>query len=496
MSCSTFKRMKTHVNLILALMALCVSGIIGLQLFWNYQNYTSALNTFQYDINQAMTKAVDLERAQRHQQLIRHVKHWLADTSFIRITCDIQSRDSNTVFHINDRYPKFAGSSGLSFGLTNFKRKLSQITPEAKKLVINHFAETRLLKDLQEGFIYYYTQRLGDSLTKAYTNSHLRMKALDTLYRQQLASKGIHSSFRFQTDAGSPTGYVTEPVNAALARPYKQEMVQARLTRPDSYLLSTMKWAVMTTLLLATICLVCFGYTAKVLLSQHKLTVLKDDFINNMTHELNTPLASIKITAEALKSFHYSPDVQKEYLDIISYQTEKLTELTTQILTANRHLVATKEDWQPVDLNPLIHQAIDALWVQSRNQQATVTFHSAAEPALIYGQAANLLTAFTNIIDNALKYSSSVPHLRITLIVDFKWAEIVFADNGIGIPEAYRNKLFDPFFRVPQGNVHTIKGYGLGLSYVRQSVGQHRGLVTVEANQPCGSLFRIKLPLV
>ena len=488
--------MKRHVNVILVLMSLCVVGIIGLQLFWNYQNYTRTVNAFRHDTNESLNTAVNLEMDQRRQQLINQTKGWLADTSFITITCDTKNRDSNTVFHINDTHPKFAGSTGISFGLGDFKPKLKRITPEAKQILINHFADRTVRKDLRKGFIYYYTQRLGDSLNKAHTKSRVSMHSLDSLYKKVLASKDIRASFRL--NPGDTTGaiFMTKSVNTSFARPYEKVLVRAGFESPDAYFLKTMKWVIISTLLLITIVLLCFGYTAKTLLSQHKLAELKDDFINNMTHELNTPLASIKITAEALKTFDYQPDQQDEYLNIISYQTEKLTDLTAQILNTNRLTKSTTENWQPVDVKTLVGKAIQDLSVRYNPQQAVITYQPGAEPLLIYGEAGGLLNVFTNIIDNAMKYTSKSrrPALDIRLLVRDKWVEIDFADNGIGIPAEYQTKVFEPFFRVPQGEIHDVKGYGLGLNYVSQVIRQHRGSIRVQPNQPCGSQFSIQLP--
>ena len=182
-------------------------------------------------------------------------------------------------------------------------------------------------------------------------------------------------------------------------------------------------------------------------------------------------------------------------MDIISYQTEKLTDLTARILNTNRLIATTQENWQPVDLKSLLDRAVDDLAVQFRQQRAIVTYQPPAEPLLVYGEATSLRNVFVNIIDNALKYTSHRPTLDIRLSVRNRWVEIVFADNGIGIPTEYQTKVFEPFFRVPQGKVHDVKGYGLGLNYVRQVLSQHRGFITVRANQPCGSQFNVNLPL-
>ncbi|RYF52083.1 MAG: HAMP domain-containing histidine kinase [Cytophagaceae bacterium] len=475
-------------------MALCIGGIIGLQLFWNYQNYQATVKSFQYEINQTLVQAVDQEAAQRRQALIHQVKSWLADTTFIQITCDTKNQDSNTVFHITDRYPKFKGSTGFTFGIADFKPKLTHISPSVKQLVINHFADRRLRKDLQDGMIYFYTPRLGERLIRASDQSHVQLSQLTRIYRNRLIAEGVNTSFLLSPTRQGGSGYWTQPVPTSAKKP-ANEWVRARFDPPTDYFVKTMKWVILSTFLLVAISLFCFGYTVKTLLSQHKLAQLKDDFINNMSHELNTPLASIKITAEALKTFNHPPEVQKKYLDIITYQTNKLTGLTTQILTANRPITLPDEPWQTVDVGPLLEQAIHELSLRHTLPNAWPSYQPPVRPVLVNARVTSLVAVFTNLLENALKYGSTPPQLSIYVIPKNRWVDIGFADNGIGIPDDYRTKIFDPFFRVPTGNVHTTKGYGLGLSYVRQTLLQHGGSIRVEANEPQGSLFWIRLPL-
>lgn len=269
--------------------------------------------------------------------------------------------------------------------------------------------------------------------------------------------------------------------------------MQAAFERPDIYFLKEMKWVIGSTLLLIGITLYCFGYTLKTLLSQHKLAELKDSFINNMTHELNTPLTSIRITSEALKNFKQTPETQREYLTIIDAQTGKLTNLVSQILNTNR-MISASEKMRPLEVNGLIQNAIKNLAPQIEDRHAQVTFSVNDESICINGEAEGLINAFTNIIDNALKYSSEKLCLVITLMKEGKYAAISFADNGSGVPEEYQGKIFEQFFRVPQGNTHTVKGYGLGLSYVKQVIARHQGSVSVCTNPTGGSIFTIRLP--
>lgn len=225
-------------------MALCVGGIIGLQLFWNYQNYRATVESFQHDINQILTQAVNQETAQRRQLLNNQVKSWLADTSLIRITCDTKNVDSNIVFHIMDRYPKFKESLGFTFGIADFKPKLTRLSPSVKRMVINHFADRRVRQDLQEGMIYYYTPRLGKRLERAFDHSHVQLNELNRIYRSLLATKGINAPFILTPTRHGGSGYWTQPVATSFRKPYANEWVRARFEPPTTYLIKTMKWVI------------------------------------------------------------------------------------------------------------------------------------------------------------------------------------------------------------------------------------------------------------
>jgi two-component system phosphate regulon sensor histidine kinase PhoR len=496
LSTCIFMVMKKHITLIIILMALCVSGIIALQLYWNYQNYRGAVKTFEHDSNEALRAAVDRETGQRHQAIIIQFANWLRDTSFITITCNAANRDHQTVFSVSDthRYPH--GDKGFSLSIDGFRLRLAHITPQAKSFFISHFSNNVVRSDLEKQSIFYYTQRLGDSLKQAFYGSRLNKAALSTLYANELNKRGIAVAFVLVAMPGKSLPYYTQPVNTALNRPYQMQMITAGFNNPYTFVFRQMKWLLVVTMLLIAITLFCFTCTTKTLLSQHKLAALKNDFINNMTHELNTPLASIKITAEALKTFNHNPAVQQEYLDMITFQTDKLTGLTARILNHNRAINHTEDNNTVVDLDTLIQSALKLLLPQLTNKQAMIHYNPPAVSLTVKGQAPALLSAFVNIIDNALKYNEQAcTRLTIALQQQRDYISIAFADNGIGIPAAYHQKVFEQFFRVPQGNTHNVQGHGLGLSYVRQVISLHKGSINVSANQPNGSVFTIKLPL-
>ncbi len=490
--------MKRHIDLIMVLMSVCVISVIGLQLFWNYQNYRSTVKNFDHDINEALRVAVDRELDLRHGTIVKQVIAWMSDTSFIQITTNIRNRDHRTAFRVQDRHPYDPKDKGFSMSINHFDQKLTTITPSAKKYFIGHFANNIVRRDLKKGIVYYYTQRLGDSLQHAFFVSKLDRAKLDTLFKKELAARGIHTAFVIEPmNVHRKHPYFTHAVNTSMRRPYEKELIRAGFEGPGTYFIKEMKWVVVGTLVLLVVIIFCFGYTTKTLLSQHKLAELKNSFINNMTHELNTPLSSIKITVEALSTFEHDPKRSSEYLDIIRYQTDKLTDLTDQILNINGLVDRKKGDIKQVDLQALLQDSLKLLSPQLEARGACVTLDLDDFRTDIAAEPLSLLNAISNIMDNALKYNPNPdPRIDIKVSSTQRFVEISIADNGPGIPEEYRHKVFEPFFRVPQGNRHDVKGYGLGLSYVKQVIDAHHGTINLRDNGPHGSIFTIQLPLI
>lgn len=470
-------------------MTLCVCGITGLQLYWNYQNYQSTLRNFMRDSNEALEQAVASEMDLRREGIILQVKQWLNDTSLFAITCNTKNRKRETVFTLKD-----AGSNakGISFSINAVKEPLDTITPAAKKIFIDHFAATIVKEDLKKGIVYYYTQRLGDSLHVVFEKSKLEPGTLHALYAAELKRKDI--SANFEIAPSDTTLYLTRFVNASLRRPYDKEMVRAGLQQPGSYFLTKMKWLIITSLLLIIVTLVCYVYTIRTLFSQHKLNRLKDDFISNMTHELNTPLSAIRICTEALQTLQ--PDARRsaEYLEIIRQQAEKLSGLSESILAA-RQPAFSKGAFATVSLAAVMGAAIDDLSAQVQQSGAVIAFAGGSEPYYVKGDAGSLKHIFVNLIDNAIRYHVTMPQVQITIMDAKQHVRVTVADHGPGIPPEYHKKVFEKFFRIPTGNLHDVKGYGLGLSYVAQVVENHRGMISV-SDQPngTGAIFTIEIP--
>ncbi len=235
-------------------------------------------------------------------------------------------------------------------------------------------------------------------------------------------------------------------------------------------------------------------YIFRRMLSQEKLHQIKNDFINNMTHELKTPIATISLALEGISNPTIKNDDEKfnNYTAILKEENKKLNnhvERVLQIALLDKgELILDKKQ---IDLKLILEKCICSQQLQIQNKKAKVVLNAEVE-IIISGDEFHLLNAFTNLLDNALKYSTENCEITISLN---KQGKIIFKDNGIGIDKAIQEKVFEKFYRAQGGNLHDVKGFGLGLSYVRSIIEAHSGTIELKSEKNKGSEFIIKLKI-
>lgn len=233
-------------------------------------------------------------------------------------------------------------------------------------------------------------------------------------------------------------------------------------------------------------------YIFRRMLSQEKLHQLKNDFINNMTHELKTPIATISLALEGINNPAIKNDEEKfnNYTAILKEENKKLNNHVERVL--QMALLEKGElvlDKKAVNLKLLLENCITTHQLQIQNKKAKVILNAETE-IIISGDEFHLLNAFTNLLDNALKYSGE--NCEITIFLN-KQGEIIFKDNGIGIDPSLQTKIFEKFYRAQGGNLHDVKGFGLGLSYVKSIIEAHHGTIELKSDKNKGSEFIVKL---
>ncbi|HOF55275.1 MAG TPA: HAMP domain-containing sensor histidine kinase [Prolixibacteraceae bacterium] len=254
-------------------------------------------------------------------------------------------------------------------------------------------------------------------------------------------------------------------------------------------------WYFITGLLF--IVLLFFGYALWVIIRQRQLTDIQKIFINNLTHELKTPISSISLSAQVLsdEKIIQNPARLFEYVRIINEQSNRLAMNVEKVLNLTAleknklHLVN-----ESIDLHPFTEKTIARFQQSKLGMQAQITMVNHARDSRIWADPFHLDNILQNILENAIKYCRNSPVIEITLLEKRKHIHLKIKDNGIGIPLDARKKIFRKFYRVPTGNIHDVKGFGLGLDYVHRIVKAHRWKIKVEGNDLGGSTFTLIIP--
>ncbi len=318
------------------------------------------------------------------------------------------------------------------------------------------------------------------------------VKEITTAYASRLKDENINISFRvnrLDSNLAPPFNAVT----IGFARP-----TSFTLTLQDEfgYMLDKLKLPILFSLLLVGITIISFVLLYRNMLKQKRLAEVKNEFISNITHELKTPIATVGVAIEALKSFNAIDDPKRteEYLDISQNELQRLNLLVDKVLKLSMFEKKEVElKYETVDLTDVVNEVVASMRLQIEKYRAAVSVNIEGDCTLQTDRL-HLLSVVFNLLDNALKYGKNNQAIRINL--EEKETTIVMAitDNGIGIAPEYKNKIFEKFFRIPHGDTHNAKGYGLGLSYVAHVVKKHKGTIAVESQPGNGAAFVITLP--
>lgn len=322
----------------------------------------------------------------------------------------------------------------------------------------------------------------------------VRVKEIRAAYQKKLDEQKISVPFtvsRIATDTKEESSF--NKVTLGFAHPMTYQLT---IDRKAPYLLRKIAVPILFSLFLVAFTFFSFMLLYRNMLRQRRLADIKNEFISNITHELKTPIATVSVAIEALRSFgaQANPQRTREYLDISANELQRLSLLVDKVLKLS--MFEKKEielKYEPVDMKQVVEEVMASMRLQFENRKAVVRFSSTGDTSL-QGDRLHLVSVVFNLLDNALKYSKDTPEISITLQGTASDVVMEVSDKGIGIPAEYHGKVFDKFFRVPHGNVHNAKGYGLGLSYVSHVVKQHKGSIEVSSAEGKGSAFKLTLP--
>lgn len=335
---------------------------------------------------------------------------------------------------------------------------------------------------------------------------------LDSLIAQSLNENGIDLAHAYGV-----TGYGADTLTIARPAVYRPELTASPFraslfphdvfAQPTDLVLyfpdhRTYLWGEIAPMLTASIVLTliiigCFAYTIRTIFAQRRFSGRLVDFINNMTHEFKTPISTVALAAEAIDR----PDVVEDREKVLRFNEMIRTEnrrMRTQVDKILQMAVLEEGDYdldkEPVDLHEVIEQAVAgfALKIESRGGRLETSLQ--ADQATVYGDTVHLTNIIYNLLDNANKYTPDGPHIKVRTQSRKSGIEISISDNGIGIKAEDREYVFDKYFRVPSGNVHDVKGFGIGLSYVHMMVKAHGGSIRLDSEVGKGTTVTITLP--
>ena len=344
-------------------------------------------------------------------------------------------------------------------------------------------------------------------------NKRVHPQTLDSMLRAELRNLSIFSEYEYKvtsakrdslifTRASNRTEFLS--YNSYETPLFPKDMIRdagiLTITFPDknNIILSNLTAMMSLSGGLLLILIFCFGYTIHTILIQKKISEMKTDFINNMTHEFKTPVATIMIASEALKDPELTTDKNRidRLATIIYDENVRLGSHIERVLNiAKIEQGDLKLEHKDVEMNDLLAAIVDSMSLQLQKRNASIELDLKAVQANVMGDELHLSNVIFNLLDNANKYSPENPQIKISTFNSGKNLIIKVADKGIGISRDQLSKIFDQFYRIPTGNLHDVKGFGLGLSYVNNIVKRLHGTIRVKSEKDIGSEFEISLPL-
>ena len=474
--------MNTKIRQLALLLLFSLLSIIGLQIYYAFEVYQQKSMVFNAEVNQAFEKAVDKTNEQRLRKINGFFEQDISDTSQVKLTYEV-SEDGPRLVVIN---PK----TGYKH-LTMNAKELPDTLIDNEALI--QIAVNENWKLLRNENILYWTQRIGDQL-KAHSDSlSISTDSLEQNMKAALLYYGIDEEFSFVRSDSAYRYDSTDQSFKIKMLPVKldgETLLTAQIDNPQIAILKRLSVVFGITLIALALLFYSSLHLYKVLKKQRQLSVLKDDFIDNVTHELITPTATLQLALETLEKS--DPNSASKYISIAKHHSDRIATIVDHVLKSS--LSQIEDETIPLDkldVNFLLRDII-------QYYEATYGDHLKIEanlnhPLNIYTSRGHLSTALHNVISNAIKYSDHTkPEIHIN--VEEKQREIFIdvEDNGMGIPKEHQTLIFEKFHRVPS-STHTVKGLGIGLYHAKMLMHQISGDINLERSSAKGSCFRIHL---
>ena len=538
--------MKRKLNIIFLLISLSLLGIIAFQIYWALNAYAVNKERFDNDIDVAFQRAINDCKKEYLDSLRKVIARRLSppETSLKIDTMTERDRSNKYIYidSVSNLFDHRRVSKLISFAQFDlYRAKVGHKASLREVIAEASFDTPSLMYDFLQVFSSYdiashallgsYISRdktemdiPEERIMKFDSSLHHTIYELQKNYRQadslklskylaiELIRLRIRSPFMIhissqKTTSGKLNAYYSESSEYSykyhgfrlflnIAGP--ELFVKAVIRNPQNTIIRNMMITLVMSVLLIAFTVFCFWYIFKTIIQQKKLGELKDDFINNMTHELKTPIATMTVAIEGLQKFNALNDAEKtqRYLKTSRNELTRLNDIVSRVLNVaafgNNEVKLLKEQ---INIDDLITDIVDTEQLKA-DKKVTITFENKSDLTTVNADRLHFRNVLVNLVDNAIKYSGEPVLINITCYKIGNNALFSVRDNGIGIPNSHISQIFNKFHRVPTGNVHNVKGTGLGLSYVKYVVEAHGGNVIAQSEVNAGSEFIISIPVI
>lgn len=483
---------KSNNRFFLLLMSISMILLIGFECLWLNQNYQSQKEDLEKEINGLFKSAV----LERQDSLISR----MILTPLLEILPDsVQDVDLHGV----RRWPNTRERSKNSFFVRtdSFSLPRNENSDQQVKFKVVKPDASESTLAFKRHMMRFLAYNLGDLNNQEFDfipfgEDSLKISEIDILFQTKLSQANMDLPFTILRGERYDfpeirSGFYSRGIRGGIPA---ETIYKAHVKEPQALLLNKMLPQFLFAFFLLLITGLSFALVYRSLKQQQRLTEMKNNFISNVTHELQTPITSVGVALEALSNFDVLKNKNKteEYLEISKNELSRLSILVDKVL---KMALFEEEDlrlhMETIDLKQLLDKILSSMRLQFEQKGANVEQAYDGQSFMVLADRVHLTSVLYNLLDNALKYSKTAADIKVRLSTTPNGVQLIIQDRGIGIPAIYQEKIFDKFFRVPTGNLHQVKGHGLGLSYVATIIEKLNAKIKVDSVPDEGSSFSL-----
>ena len=511
---------RKYLKTVMALILLSMIGLISIQIYWISFSYNIKEKYFNYQVNKALSETIKTLETQETIFEISNEVFQIAESKDSIVERSIRNFDQSQNKYKNDPHTIANRSSLIMSGgqtiQSDTNLHISTEVQEAKSIdVENAFLKipSSDVKEILKNKVNnktLFVEKIVNQILNYNEDILQRLSRIDVekIISQNLKEHDINIPFEYAIKTNHERVFSSKPFKETSSKIFSKRLfpnnffndkhdLEIYLPGRTSFIVKTMLPIIIISVLLTFLIIGVVVFNFLVIVKQKKLGEIKNDFVNNLTHELKTPIATISLAGQMLsdKDIQATGSMVERYAGIITDESKRLTKQVEKVLQiAMIDKGELKLNNKKICLNEIIERLCIPFTLKVERFEGRLEMNLPDSKIWIYADELHIGNAINNLIDNALKYKLNIPIIQVTLSEEESKVKIEVRDNGIGMNKVEQIRIFEKFYRVEGGNVHNIKGFGLGLSYVKKIIDLYKGEIHVKSKPNNGSIFTILLP--